>query len=83
MVLLTFLNKLTVFKMGMFSCGRVLIHEMLIIFRIFSMVLTSLWIPNVPKISGKTERKAIACGSIALLEYVLVHFSYSFEIYLF
>jgi exportin-2 (importin alpha re-exporter) len=34
---------------------------------IFSMVLTSLWIPNVSKINGKVERKAIACGSISLL----------------
>jgi len=34
---------------------------------IFTMILTSLWIPNVSKISGKVERKAIACGSISLL----------------
>jgi exportin-2 (importin alpha re-exporter) len=34
---------------------------------IFSMVLSSLWIPNVSKINGKVERKAIACGSTALL----------------
>jgi len=35
---------------------------------IFSMILTSLWIPNISKIVGKVERKAIACGSITLLE---------------
>jgi exportin-2 (importin alpha re-exporter) len=34
---------------------------------IFSMILTSLWIPNISKISGKAERKAIACGTISLL----------------
>lgn len=33
------------------------------------MILTSLWIPNVPKIVGKTERKSIACGSLLLLKY--------------
>jgi len=31
------------------------------------MILTSLWIPNISKISGKVERKAIACGTIYLL----------------
>jgi exportin-2 (importin alpha re-exporter) len=34
---------------------------------IFTMILTSLWVPNVSKISGQVERKAIACGTISLL----------------
>jgi len=35
---------------------------------IFNMVLKSLWIPNVPKISGKIERKAVLCGTTLLLK---------------